>query len=508
MSNKYLGVTALNLTGKAVALSKFFLIASAYGTSYQLDAFNIAYLIPFMLPNILKGIVTTAFIPYILKTEAQDEEQLFKGLFIVTVFSLVLFSGLGWLVYIFAEEIVFLIAADASLDTLLLAKDLLQWLALVIPILGFNGILISLANAYDRFYIPAAESLTTNLFIILLLALATEPSVQLLVYSVLVGFGVFFLMLIASNISLLKKFRFTLTLKGHGLATPFKQVLPLSLGFGGAFIMSLVDLRYVSKLGEGSYSALNYGIMLSTLPMEIFVGAVITTMYPVIAKAVGNKKALTESFEHGMVRILFFSIPSAMVLSALSLPIIIALFYRGAFNEESVLLTQQALVFLGLGIFPQSIAYFCYRYLHAANFSWIQIAIGYFGVATNWTLNALLYEQYGLLGISFATFFSLCQSALLSCIALRVRLEVNAFAIVARSILALAQAIIKLSVVVGLLFAAVIYLNQVLYQSWLAFSLLGALGLGIVFVFFSTSWEAVPEMNGFKHKLASRMRRA
>ncbi|MEO7917439.1 MAG: lipid II flippase MurJ, partial [Dokdonella sp.] len=56
-------VSGLNLAGKLLGLVKTLLIAGLFGTTGMLDAFWVAYSLPLLLPALLTGTLTIAFVP-------------------------------------------------------------------------------------------------------------------------------------------------------------------------------------------------------------------------------------------------------------------------------------------------------------------------------------------------------------------------------------------------------------------------------------------------------------
>ena len=500
--NHYLIVTLVNFAGKGLALLKILFLASAFGTSYQLDAFYIAYLLPVMLPDIFKGIVNTAFIPHFMKNREQRPEYFWRGMSALVSLTLLVQLLLAVILFLFAPAFVDLLAMDASDETRQLAVELTRVLSVIMPLLGLNALLVTLSHASEKFVVAAAESAITNVLIIAFILFLPEPEVHWLTLGVALGFCVFFAAMLLENRKTLKShFRFRLHVYDESLASPVRQSIPLIVGYFGAMAMEIVDLRFVAKLEEGNISALNYAVMLSNLPFDIFIAAIIFTSYPALSRLIAEKQSIHEAYWLGISRILFFAFPSAMIFVFLGVPIIELLLQNGKFDGESVRATNQALFWLGIALIPKGLAYFHYRILHASLRSWTQVSIGLLGVVTNASLNFLWYEPFGLAGIAAATAFSLTQSFLL------------AFAVVYRHALKgilkqtyhrAIRPLMPLFIAVPLLLAVIVQLDSILEISHHKLDAavdLGLAGLAAMLVIFVFRWENLPEIESAKSRV-------
>lgn len=506
--NSYLLVTVVNFGGKILALLKILFLASTFGTSYQLDAFYIAYLLPVMLPDIFKGIINTAFIPHFMKYKDTEPDYFWRGMTSLVSLTLLIQIAFAVVVFVFAPVIVNMLAKDASEHTLQLATELTRILSVIMPLLGLNALLVTLSHANDKFIFAASESAITNFLIIAFVLFVPDPSVLLLTVSVAIGFSTFFLVMFYENRKILKeRFVFRLKFYDHSLAVPVRQSMPLFVGYMGAMGMEIVDLRFVAKLDEGNISALNYAVMLSNLPFDIFIAAIIYTSYPTIARLISEKKSLQDTYQLGISRVLFFSVPAALVFIFLGIPIIELLLKNGKFDDQSVTATYQALFWFGLALIPKGLAYFHYRILHASLRSWTQVSIGLLGVLTNASLNYLLYEPYGLSGIAAATAISLTQSMILAVLFVYQQEFKGLLKVMIRDILK--------PFLVPFILVALILFGITQLDSWIilghhkldaAFDLALA-ALAAIVVIFVFRWQCLPEIENAKSRTIAFVRK-
>ncbi|WP_444995798.1 murein biosynthesis integral membrane protein MurJ [Aliikangiella sp. IMCC44359] len=426
----HLPVLLVSFLGKIIGVGKSLFLAAVFGTAVALDAFNIAYILPFALPEVLKGIVSNAFIPRFMRSvEGKLDTADWSGINSLFTGMLLFLCFFSFVLYLLSNLIVSFFAFGAEKETQILAADLLRIMALIMPILGVNAILTTLASCFERFLVASTESLITNSIIIIgILSFHTAYGIYALAYSLMLGFIIYSSVLIYSNFSLIKSYlRFTFNFSHPDFVGSAKQMLPLSVGYLGAIAMTIVDTQFVSLLSSGAISALNYALMIASLPLETFTQSVIVTHYPRISRYMTekNQEQLEAIQVSGLKAILFFVVPSSAVLFFYSEQIVSILLQRGSFDKTSVELTSGALTFFSFVILARSICYFNYRFLHAANLSWHQVVIGLLGVVTNVIFNFLLYKPMGLAGIALATAIAMTQNLIVSSFILDRKLKLN-----------------------------------------------------------------------------------
>lgn len=502
--NHYLGVTVVNMLGKALALLKVLFLASTFGTAYQLDAFYIAYLLPIMLPDVFKGIVNTAFIPHFTRHKDSNPTYFWQGMTALVSLTLLIQVLLAAAMFVWASSIVDLLAQDADAQTRALATDLIRVLSAIMPLLGLNALLVTLSHANNKFLMAASESAITNALIIAFLLFAAEPDVVVLSVSVALGFAVFFLAMLYENWGEFKAhFRFRWNIYDASLATPIRQSLPLLIGYAGAMGIEIIDLRFVAKLEEGSISAFNYAVMLANLPFDIFIAAIIFTAYPTLSRHLAEQRSIVDLYRLGISRVLFFAVPSALIFVFMGQAVIELLLRSGAFDARSVALTDQALMWFGIALIPKGLAYFHYRILHASLRSWTQVLIGLLGVVTNALLNLALYKPFGLAGITAATALSLCQSLILSFIVVYRQEFRGVMRDLLRDILRpLALPFIVVAAVLLVLQYADALITFSHHKVDAGFDLLltGVCGLVVIFAF---RWQSLPEIESAKQRVVT-----
>ena len=129
-------------------------------------------------------------------------------------------------------------------------------------------------------------------------------------------------------------------------------MLPGVLGAGVAQINLLADVFFASLLPAGAVSYLYYADRLNQLPLGVIGIAVGTALLPLLARQIraGEAEAALASQNRALELALLLTLPCAVGLAVLSLPIMQVLFERGAFGAADAPATAQALAAYALGL--------------------------------------------------------------------------------------------------------------------------------------------------------------
>ncbi|MGH6912689.1 MAG: murein biosynthesis integral membrane protein MurJ, partial [Geminicoccales bacterium] len=132
----------------------------------------------------------------------------------------------------------------------------------------------------------------------------------------------------------------------------FGLIMPGVLGAGVAQINLLADVFFASLLPAGAVSYLYYADRLNQLPLGVIGIAVGTALLPLLSRQIraGEHAAARASQNRALELALLLTLPAAVGLAVLSLPIIEVLFVRGAFGTADAAATARALAAYALGL--------------------------------------------------------------------------------------------------------------------------------------------------------------
>ena len=123
--------------------------------------------------------------------------------------------------------------------------------------------------------------------------------------------------------------------------------VPVLIGDAINDIKLIINRTLASSLVTGSISALNYGNKLNGLVQGVFVSAITTVIFPLLAKESNNNNiaGMKKIMGYGVNLILIITIPATVGLIVLTTPIVQVAFERGAFTPNDTIMTTSALVF-------------------------------------------------------------------------------------------------------------------------------------------------------------------
>ncbi|MEO6496752.1 MAG: lipid II flippase MurJ, partial [Solirubrobacteraceae bacterium] len=255
------------------------IVASSYfATSGAFSAFTIA----FQVPNLVRSLfadaaLSAAFVPVftelIEKGSKRDAVKLASTLFflIVAVLSLIC------LVFIAGAHVIMPLFTAGEFSSQLddLTAGLAQVMFPIVVLLGVNGLLVGILNAYDHFSIPAISPLVWNVVILVFLIGARpffDGDGELYAYAIGILAGT--VVQLAMALPVLRRLGFALELSFDWRDERVKQVLrlmlPVTIGLG-IINFSLVINSFIGTLvSEQAPRAIDAAFRIYMLPQGIF----------------------------------------------------------------------------------------------------------------------------------------------------------------------------------------------------------------------------------------------
>jgi putative peptidoglycan lipid II flippase len=382
--------------------------AKFYGTSWELDAFLAASIVPVILFGVFNGALVTALVPLFsdyINTEREDEA--WKLASTVLVVLLVVLSACAALGALLAPWYVPHIARFSP-KTLHAAIEMTRWLMPTIVATSLTGVIGALLNAYHRFGAAALQGVVANVCIIACVWFA-QPHYgpYALVLGALGGAFVSLLALLPTFFSL-RRFRFALDLRHPGLVRLMHILGPIAIGSAAGQIALLFDRSFASGLSEGTIAGMNFAVKIVGFPQQLFVTAIATVIFPLFASqfAHKNRAAMKKSVATGLQMVIFLTLPSAWGLCMLAGPIVQTLFERGAFTPEATVLCAQLLPYAAVGLVALAANVVLSRCLYACGVIRTSIAISVVTVALNVALSLAWLPTLGARGLLLANAIS------------------------------------------------------------------------------------------------------
>ena len=318
-----------------------------------------AFLIAFSLPNMFRrffaeGAFNMAFVPmFSKKLEAGEDAQgfardAFNGLAaVLIVFSILGTLAMPWLVWLMASGF----AGDARFDlAVLFGRISFVYILFISLVALLSGVL----NAFGRFTEASFVPVLMNLMFIAAMLLADHWGWDMgltLAWTVpLTGIAQLAFTWVSAHRA---GFRFT---PGLPRLTPELKRLAViaapAVLAGGVVQVNLLVGRQVASFTEGAVAWLSYADRLYQLPLGVVAIAVGTVLLPDLSRRLraGDAEGGRASFNRGTEFALFLTIPAAVALVVIALPLCEVLFQRGAFGPDDTAATALALAIYGAGL--------------------------------------------------------------------------------------------------------------------------------------------------------------
>lgn len=352
-------VSSLTLLSRILGFIRDFVIARTFGAGMFTDAFFVAFRLPNLLRRLFaEGAFSQAFVPMLAEYRNQRGEGETQVLInrVATVLFLIVFAvavlgvlGAPLLIYVSAPG--FAANADKFALTVTLTRITFPYILFMALVALAAGIL----NTLGRFALPAFTPVLLNLSFIGMALLAApyfDPPVLALAWAVFLG-G---LLQLAIQLPALHRIgmlpRFDFAPNDPGVRRVLKLMAPAVLGVSVAQVSLLINTIFASFLASGSVSWLYYADRLMEFPAGLLGAALGTILLPSLSKAHANAdpKEFSALLDWGLRLTILLTLPAALGLALLAVPLIATLFLHGAFGTTDVLQTRSALVAYSIGL--------------------------------------------------------------------------------------------------------------------------------------------------------------
>ena len=352
-------VGGFTLLSRITGLMREMLIAHFLGAGMVADAFFVAFRFPNLFRSLFaEGALNAAFVPLFsgkLAQEGHDQAVLFAEQAVAVL-------GAILLVFVVAVELVMPWAmmglAPGFGDVpgkLELATDLSRICFPYLLLISLTALQAGVLNSVGRFAAAAGTPILLNLVAmagLLILAPYTATPGHALAW------GTF-----ASGVAQLSWLVFSCRKAGVGLQlvrpaiTPevkllAKRIVPGAVGAGVYQINLVINTMIASTVADGAVSFLNYADRVNQLPLGVVGIAIGTALLPLLSRQIksGDDQAAQDSQNRALEFGLLLTLPSAVALMVMALPVVTLLFQRGAFGPDASLATANALMAFALGL--------------------------------------------------------------------------------------------------------------------------------------------------------------
>ncbi len=343
------------LLSRGAGLVRDLMMAAYLGTGPVAEAFLVAFSLPNMFRRFFaEGAFNMAFVPmFAKKLEAGEDAQgfardAFNGLAgILVVFTILGTFAMPWLVWAMASGFV----GDARYDLAIsFGRISFSYILFISLVALLSGVL----NAFGRFTEASFVPVLMNLMFIAAMLAAAWAGWDM-GYALAWTVPVTGVAQLAFTWYAAHRLGFSPRLGWPKLTPELKRLAVIAAPAvlaGGVVQVNLLVGRQVASFTEGAVAWLTYADRLYQLPLGVVGIALGTVLLPDLSRRLraGDVEGSRASLNRGAEFALTLTLPAAMALVVIALPITSVLYQRGAFTDDDAANTALALAAYGVGL--------------------------------------------------------------------------------------------------------------------------------------------------------------
>ena len=384
------------------------LLAHSFGTGEVLDIFYAAFRIPDTMYALLASMVSLfVLIPFLEASRKQGKEAVREFLSDMLSFFSAMLIALGFLVFIFAPQLVQLLyagfAAPMQEELVVMVRILL-----IQPfVLGVSNLFAAYVQVQGRFLLYAIAPILYNIGIIVGV-LWFEPVLGIsgLAWGVVLG-AVLHLLIQAPFVAMqgvFPRFRIPDMRRVYGVV---RLSIPRTITLSAQQVVLLVLVSMASLFAVGSVSSFSFAWNLQAVPLAIIGASYSVAAFPKLAMLFGSgERAGYRSLILTATRhILFWAIPVTMLVIVLRAQLVRVIFGTGAFDWAATMLVGALLAMFVVSLAAQGLVILLVRACYAAGRTLVPLVLNVGSSVVTVLLAGLLlvYAQAGTLDLDLLT---------------------------------------------------------------------------------------------------------
>lgn len=415
LASKFLSVGSATMASRVLGFVREALIAATLGAGPVADAFYAAFRFPNLFRRLFaEGAFNTAFVPMFAKElEANGKNgarEFAEQILSVLVLTLLVISALAMIFMPFLVGSI--IAPKFATDpekfdlTILLTRIMFPYLAAMSLVAMFSGIL----NSFRKYFLAAIAPVLLNvIFIVVLLgAIASKFTDYQIGVAMACGVFVSGIVQLALLYYGIKKEGFGISLRMPTITPSVKRLLVLAVPTaiaGGITQINLLVGQIIASAQGGAISIMNYADRMMQLPLGVIGIAIGVVLLPELTRALtakDSKQAVAlqnKSLEFG----LGLTIPAAIGLLVIPLPLIVLVFERGAFTREISEVTANVLAAFAIGLPSFVLIKIFQPAFYARQDMRTPMWFSGLNAIINIILSLILFPKMGVVGLALAT---------------------------------------------------------------------------------------------------------
>jgi putative peptidoglycan lipid II flippase len=397
-------ITGITIVSRALGYFRDQRVTLLLGTSLAADSFFLAFRIPNLLRRLVgEGSMTASFIPVFtsyLARKSRDEVWDFANRLFWTL--ALLLSTVAVAGMLFSPQLIHFFTmfgqAPQKWDQ---AVALNRIMFPYIFFIGLSALSMAILNCFHIFGLPAATPILLNASII---AFSTQmvwqrmgDPARALAFGVLVGGTLQLLVQVPALVRHGMHFNWGVSLRHPGIRSVGRLMIPGFFGIGIYQINFFMDTVFwtAAKMPAGSLTSGYVADRVMELVLGGYAIAVATAILPMMSHqaAAHDFEAMKRTFAFSLRIVSYITIPAAVGLIVLRVPIIRVLFEHGKFQAGSTELTARALLYYALGLPAFAAIKLIVPGFYSTQDTRTPVMVAAYALVVNFGLNALFLKS-------------------------------------------------------------------------------------------------------------------
>lgn len=401
----------LTIVTQVIVLLKTSLLASEFGISIEMDAFNFANNIGTFVYSFIGAGVTTVLIPNIVNKQKEES---------INIFISVLYS-LGFIILIgvtLFRNIIVRGLSSGNEKFILLTCNIMFITLISQYINSFSGVTNAIFQCSGKFNFPKLISLITSVLLVSFMIFCKELTIYKYSLIILITTVINIIIQLYLAVKCNYKFKYKINFKDKEFKKMIKVFVPTLLGAGLYQISLLTDSVISSNLGQGDISKLSYSNNIISLVNMVIVANIITYFYPKIAKNINKQDSQKKLFD---LSILINAIMIFIVVFFITLgkECVVILYERGEFTASITNVVYRCTLIYILALPVNALRDLIYRYFYAKEDTFTPFKNGLIVSCLNILISIVLARYIGIYGIVIGT----TATSYLSCLMMLIRFD-------------------------------------------------------------------------------------
>ena len=407
-------VGGMTMISRILGFARDVIIARYFGAGTGADAFFVAFKIPnFFRRLFAEGAFSQAFVPVLAEAKEKRGHDAVKHLVNAITLRLggilLLLTAFG----VFGSSLWMMVFAPGFIDDpekFNLAADMLAITFPYLMLISLVALSSAIMNTYNQFAVPAFTPVFLNL-VLITFAVWVSPMMDVPIMALAWG------VLVAGVVQLLFHLPFLYKLdllprptreSDPGVGEVKRMMIPALFGVSVAQINLLVDTILASFLVTGSVSWLYYSDRLMEFPLGVFGVALATVVLPGLSKKAANEnwQGFQQDLDSALRLVFIIALPATLGLLLLAQPLIISLFYYGAFTAHDVDMAGMSLMAYSFGLLGFILVKILAPAFYARKDMKTPVKVAIIALVTNIIMNLILIGPFAHVGLAAATTIS------------------------------------------------------------------------------------------------------